>query len=448
MESSYGKAITTTSTTTQSDPHSEWNSTGIEESMRQLVISGKESYPERTGEPNCVYYMRTGSCGYGARCRFNHPRNRSQVAAGLAREGVEYPEREGQPVCQYYLKTRMCKFGAACKFHHPKYGGGSFTTVQLNSHGYPLRPGEKECSYYVKTRQCKFGITCKFHHPQPASTSVPAPAPAPAFYQTVQSSLMPSAQQYGVASNWQVARPPLLSGSYLQGAYGHVLLPSGMVPISGWNPYPPPVSPVASPSTPSIMGGGPYFGMAQLSPSAPAYAGPYPSLPSSASVTSSVQNESMFPERPGQPECQYYLRTGHCKFGSSCRYHHPPEWLTTNTGVLSHMGLPLRLGAPPCSFYAQYGVCKFGQSCKFDHPMGTLSYSPSSSSLADMPVAPYPIGSSLATLAPSSSSSDLQIDFITDSNKSSLTARIPSSENVASGSVGSILSKDGSVNAN
>ncbi|OVA15018.1 hypothetical protein BVC80_949g24 [Macleaya cordata] len=66
--------------------------------------------------------------------------------------------------------------------------------------------------------------------------------------------------------------------------------------------------------------------------------------------------------------------------------------------------------------------------------MGTLSYSPSASSLADMPVAPYPVGSSLATLAPSSSSSDLRPEFITGPNNSFLT-RMPSSSNTSSGSV-------------
>ncbi|KAL3623822.1 hypothetical protein CASFOL_032638 [Castilleja foliolosa] len=38
---------------------------------------GPESYPERPDEPDCMYYLRTGCCGYGYRCRFNHPRDRS-----------------------------------------------------------------------------------------------------------------------------------------------------------------------------------------------------------------------------------------------------------------------------------------------------------------------------------------------------------------------------------
>lgn len=37
------------------------------------------SYPDRPGEPDCIYYLRTGSCGYGSNCRFNHPSSAGQV---------------------------------------------------------------------------------------------------------------------------------------------------------------------------------------------------------------------------------------------------------------------------------------------------------------------------------------------------------------------------------
>lgn len=40
---------------------------------------GGDSYPERPDEADCIYYLRTGFCGYGARCRFNHPRDRNSV---------------------------------------------------------------------------------------------------------------------------------------------------------------------------------------------------------------------------------------------------------------------------------------------------------------------------------------------------------------------------------
>lgn len=57
----------------------------------------------------------------------------------------------------------------------------------------------------------------------------------------------------------------------------------------------------------------------------------------------SLQRENVFPERPGQPECQFYMKTGDCKFGSVCRFHHPRERLIPPPDcMLSPIGLPLR----------------------------------------------------------------------------------------------------------
>lgn len=36
-------------------------------------------YPERPGEPDCTYYLRTGLCRFGMTCKFNHPPNRKLV---------------------------------------------------------------------------------------------------------------------------------------------------------------------------------------------------------------------------------------------------------------------------------------------------------------------------------------------------------------------------------
>ncbi|KAJ9171862.1 hypothetical protein P3X46_015169 [Hevea brasiliensis] len=430
----------------QSGQQLEWSpaggETGLEESMWRLGLASSESYPERPGAPDCVYYMRTGFCGYGSRCRYNHPRSRAGVEAAVRATG-EYPERVGEPPCQFYLKTGTCKFGASCKFHHPKHGGGSLSHVPLNTHGYPLRPGEKECSYYLKTGQCKFGLTCKFHHPQPAGTSMPESAPQ--FYQPVQSPSITIPDQYGGASTSLRVRPPILPGSYVQGAYGPVLFPPGVVPFPGWSPYSAPVSPVPSPGAQPAVGATSLYGITQLSSSAPA-AGPYPSPSSAAGLSIGIQKEQPFPERPGEPECQYYLRTGDCKFGSSCRYHHPRDRVMPRTNcVLSPLGLPLRPGVQPCTFYLRNGNCKFGATCKFDHPMGSMRYSPSASSLIDMPVAPYPVGSLLATLAPSSSSSELLPELIGVTKKDPYLSRIPSSGNTSSSSVGLIFSQTGSV---
>ncbi|KAL3827858.1 hypothetical protein ACJIZ3_016660 [Penstemon smallii] len=358
----------------------EWvQETVLEESMPRLNMWEREVYPERPGLPDCSYYKRTGSCGYGAKCRYNHPRDRATLLVS-----GEYPERVGEPACQYYLRTGACKFGASCKFNHPKNAGGSLTNVPLNSHGYPLRPGEKECSYYLKTGQCKFGVTCKFHHPHLAGTSMPASAPP--FYPRVQSLSSPSPEQFesSPTSYNRVARPPppMLPGSYVAGAYGPLLLHPGVVPIPNWNPYSAPVSPAPSPGAqPSSV-----YGMSQQISSSSAVAAfsgsaysqvPPPSFDGSSIIAAAKEHQHQFVERPGQPDCKFYMRTGDCKYGSSCRYNHPPDWalFKSSNCALSPLGLPLRPGVQACSFYLQNGHCKFGNSCKFDHPISNAKYS-------------------------------------------------------------------------
>lgn len=56
---------------------------GILEAIRRLKIEkddpGLTGYPDRPGEPDCLYYLKTGMCGYGNTCRFNHPTYNGQV---------------------------------------------------------------------------------------------------------------------------------------------------------------------------------------------------------------------------------------------------------------------------------------------------------------------------------------------------------------------------------
>lgn len=69
-----------------------------------------------------------------------------------------------------------------------------------------------------------------------------------------------------------------------------------------------------------------------------------PDYSGSLSVGSyALQKENIFPERPGQPECQFYMKTGDCKFGAVCKFHHPRERsIPPPDCALSPMGLPLR----------------------------------------------------------------------------------------------------------
>lgn len=31
----------------------------------------------------------------------------------------------------------------------------------------------------------------------------------------------------------------------------------------------------------------------------------------------------LYPERPGEQDCNYYIRSGFCKFGMTCKFNHP-----------------------------------------------------------------------------------------------------------------------------
>ncbi|CAM6082199.1 unnamed protein product [Calypogeia fissa] len=403
-------------------PASTGADTSLEEAVWQMTLQPQEGmdasqgqYPERPGEPDCTYYMRTGLCGFGMSCRFNHPPNR-KLAAAVARGKGEYPERHGQPECQYYLKTGTCKFGATCKYHHPREKAGSTGRVQLNVLALPLRPGEKECAYYMRTGSCKYSVTCKFHHPPPTAVGALVPISS-SIYATAGGASLPAPQPYpGGLPTWPIARSPYMSSARLQGpsSYGPMLLPAqGIVSMPGWSTYQGPVGPIASPEGQQHPMGTGFVYTQQTDPVSGGVHGNYPpylpgttamGLPAlQAQQSLGPHKDMIFPERPGQPECQYYMKTGDCKFGITCKYHHPKDRATPSpTCGLSPMGLPLRPGTQPCTFYTRYGICKFGPTCKFDHPLGGLPYSPSASSLTDMPVAPYPLGGGAMTVATSS----------------------------------------------
>ncbi|PRQ30282.1 putative transcription factor C3H family [Rosa chinensis] len=184
-----------------------------------------------------------------------------------------YPQRPGEKDCVHYMQTRTCKFGECCKFDHPIWvpDGGiqDWKEVPLvaPSESLPERPGAPDCPYFLKTQRCKFVLRCKFNHPKDKLATA------------------------GASENGDV------------------------------------------------------------------YA---------------------LPERPSEPACAYYMKTGECKYGAQCRFHHPidrPAVALSTTKPsqqenvkLTLAGLPRREGAVICVYYLKTGTCKYGATCRFDHP--------------------------------------------------------------------------------
>jgi len=113
-------------------------------------------------------------------------------------------------------------------------------------------------------------------------------------------------------------------------------------------------------------------------------------------------SEPLFPVRPNEPICQYYMKHGSCKFGQSCKFNHPPHpqlqamapngrgQVVMNVGgrpaeaphqvLLNPIGadasgsmmlqfLPQRPDEPDCIYFLKNGRCKYGATCRYHHPV-------------------------------------------------------------------------------
>lgn len=335
----------------------------IQEGVAKMKIEKKEGgdrelmeYPDRPGEPDCLYYLRTGLCDYGTNCRFNHP---SLPPIKTPQDRSELPQREGQPDCGYYMKTATCKYGSSCKYHHPldRRGAGQ---VALNTLGLPIRKEEKPCPHYMRTYACKFGPACKFDHPQPASLESDLPIPGAAAIGTMGSTLPSTGIPYvGPLPPWQLSRSSYVASSCVPG-------PQTYMPFV----FPPLQSSLTAQNWNSYTQGN----LSTISSSnmiLPNYVHNSTSQVTGGPSDLVMQAYYNLPERPDQPECRFFMSTGSCKYGSNCKFHHPKERIAYNLGP---HGLPFRPGKDHCSYFNSYGFCKFGPTCKYDHPM-YVSYS-------------------------------------------------------------------------
>ncbi|KAK7342925.1 hypothetical protein VNO80_25883 [Phaseolus coccineus] len=359
-----------------------WYSTNsLAKRPRYESASNMTIYPQRPGEKDCAHYMLTRTCKFGDSCKFDHP---VWVPEGGIPDWKEVPnvvtsetppERPGEPDCPYFLKTQRCKFGSKCKFNHPMVSSENDDV----SSGLPERPSEPPCTFYMKTGKCKFGAACKFHHPKDiqiqlsdelshtaAQTETSSMIAAGAFGDTqpIKSLISPSLQNSkGLPVRLGEVDCPfyMKTGSCKYGAtcrYNH----------PDRNAINPPIAGLGASILPSSAAS---LNIGLLSPAVSVYQAFDPRLSNPMSQVGIA--ESIYPQRPGQIECDFYMKTGECKFGERCKYHHPidrsaPSLSKQASVKLTPAGLPRREGAVICPYYLKTGTCKFGATCKFDHP--------------------------------------------------------------------------------
>ncbi|KAM1025765.1 hypothetical protein ACFX13_039522 [Malus domestica] len=303
-------------------------------------------YPVRPEAEDCSYYLKTGSCKFGSNCKFNHPVSRKTNQVPRERVKDESAENPSQTECKYYLRSGGCKYGKDCRYSHSKVKPSVAPVLELNFLGLPIRPGERECPYYMRTGSCKYASNCRFNHPDP--TAIGGSDPPSGVGKDGPASLQVASQL--TVAPWSAPRP------------------LNEAPVYTPMMIPPPQG-VSSQNSEWNGCRAPAYIPESSMPACPPYMMNNSVTETNVYKQYPLQNQvEEFPERPGQPDCSYFLRTGDCKFKSNCKYHHPK----TQTAVaplftLSDKGLPLRPDQNICTHYSRYGICKFGPACKFDH---------------------------------------------------------------------------------
>ncbi|KAG8384907.1 hypothetical protein BUALT_Bualt04G0167000 [Buddleja alternifolia] len=299
--------------------------------------------PLRPYAGDCPHYVRTGTCKFGLSCRYNHPAKKTQQFI----KGMDSDSENSVTIeCKYFSTAGGCRYGKSCKYSHP--GEESENTVpELNSLGLPMRLGEKECEYYVRNGSCAYGSRCVYHHPDPTSLAGKG---------------SPNSMDEKLGRRVVRTAENCNGGSlYISGASQPYQAP--------WSPHGPLSE---NRSSPQWMGKQPEWNGYQASSYSHQSRNSYPTPISNGSLRKpDVRMEvDEYPERPGQPECDYFMKTGSCKFKYTCRFHHPKNRTPKpDEFVLSENGLPLRPGRSICRHFERLGLCKFGPACQFDHPV-------------------------------------------------------------------------------
>ena len=171
---------------------------------------------------------------------------------------------------------------------------------------YPVRPGEADCRDYLRTGRCKYGEACKYNHPPEVESGggiKPINPLEPLFPIRPNEPPCQYFLKHGTckfAQSCKFNHPRVLSPGGGGGVVGDDDGNNGNIPI-GQLVY---VTTTSSNATP---------------------AGAITNSGDSSShlMTSSSSSVQVLPQRPTETNCIFFLRNGRCKYGATCKFHHP-----------------------------------------------------------------------------------------------------------------------------
>ena len=144
-----------------------------------------------------------------------------------------------------------------------------------------LSEAVEDCRDYLRTGRCKYGASCKYNHPPNVQSGGGMKAPLdpnePLYPVRPNEPICQYYMKHGTCKFAQACKfhhPPQNANHQLGSSVSMVMMNSQLVlsPIDGGN--------------------------------------------------SSVMLQ-VLPQRPDEPDCIYFLKNGRCKYGATCRYHHP-----------------------------------------------------------------------------------------------------------------------------
>ncbi|CAD6267886.1 unnamed protein product [Miscanthus lutarioriparius] len=363
------------------------------------AVDVKVRFPRRPGEPDCSYYLKFGTCRFGIKCKFNHPARKKKSSrvrgsgSNSSSNKASSPDDDQAPREEYeglvpYISDSMGfddKGSLSSSENHRKM---SYEVIDMKRG--KLEPKEKiceepekgiyfmkldetnvttqkgakdkrketfaegnaqeECKYYSTPGGCKFGKACKYLHREGKEGKTEV--------EKAELNFLGLPLRPAQINMKLKALDALINSVYLSPApsYGGGMVPpQGMYPSPDWSGYHQvPLNPYYPPGVPF-----PHFPAAHMNHL----------MYKAADIPGNQPPPSdEYPERPGQPECQHFIKSGFCKYRMKCRFHHPRSRQSAPLTGLSPIGSPIKPDQPVCTYYGRYGFCKYGPACMFNHP--------------------------------------------------------------------------------
>uniref|UniRef100_A0ACD5VIC0 Uncharacterized protein n=1 Tax=Avena sativa TaxID=4498 RepID=A0ACD5VIC0_AVESA len=407
-------------------------------------------YPQRPGKLNCPSYMSKGTCSYGYLCQFHHPlqqlnakpdaswcpseQGNHGVAEMLELNRVGLPIREGARNCIYCMQGGACRYGKHCYFNHPEHvidaqfyapkvwedsalqlekSSDHHTTVDDTSRlkkssddatvddtSYSKKSSDhatldntsysKKSSDHATMDDTSYSKKSSDHATLDDTSSITGVLPPNIFRMLLPPQKVPARTEVKVIpvkkdSNWSCTSDDSDGCCSADSSDGllckqeHVDSSDGPLDKQEHVDY---AERPGRPECPFYM----RFGDCKF-----------------GSACKYHHSEDKYPERPGEPECPFYMKTRFCKFGEQCRFNHPkdsnptarsptnakkyvatnehhrPTRITLEHHMPQQLQYPERPGQPDCRYYLQFGKCKFLSACKFHHPRDILPSGPAHS---------------------------------------------------------------------